>query len=830
VSCEVERRDSAHAHRLFMAVKVAGADREFLTSLVTRGLAASLAGAVAVACRLAKVQLEREEEREDFGGKRERVSVGVDERARRAIVSERELGELWHGMANMMRATPTEMDGAELREALASDLFPGQWKSLLLQIPEQPSRGQLSRLAVAYFLVEGSRASQELWQGKCVREFSALNVAFEHWTETDKPFETLVPVFKSKCPMLAGLFSLVTAESKVEDNKLKTVEFKQQTFIILVAALGKVRAKHNSACGKFLFWLWRSLGAPVELNDCLASLGLSIFSKRGNEQQAALIKKVMGQIEHRTNRTNSSKVFYASSDNVDESFKSRKHQIGSRDQSLHFISSTLYRFVDSRIPTWPGCDDSYRGDILDISILFASNKANENLAALCVNNLGRLLCPLVGGFVFNGKPLVFRTKAVAPELVSLGLLEKTETFPLPTENFSQSSMSEFYAWEKGFLGRFPDSEKVLVAADAKTYLLMKKSQKMHQMERLTACDCDDSKAIPVPDWFHMSVNVFLGECTRNNFVLLQQFCSLIGGSYVINASVGKSMNDTMRVFTAFYPVAVARLFQYFLTNVAREVGINPVSTEFMSVVRRFWLWIIYTTKTINSNGQPVREFQRHCRLVLVLAVYNVMWESSRCADHDALVDILHWILPIVCQGPFSQYRAVVIDALAYYHRASDVDKFLYKQSFTVNHTGKAFGNTPTGKVQEYINKKIKVAKRRDPARSEEVGAETALLQHHRDVEERLAIPFPHLKDSSEGVTKLPDAKVVLGLMNLVHWTALSEPVLGKDASFQKPLMGVEQNKDHILKSLRRIGRAAQFGVDEAIEEDVDSEDECEEQE
>jgi hypothetical protein len=172
----------------------------------------------------------------------------------------------------------------------------------------------------------------------------------------------------------------------------------------------------------------------------------------------------------------------------------------------------------------------------------------------------------------------------------------------------------------------------------------------------------------------------------------------------------------------------------------------------------------------------------------------------------------------------------VIDALAYYHRASDVDKFLYKQSFTVNHTGKAFGNTPTGKVQEYINKKIKVAKRRDPARSEEVGAETALLQHHRDVEERLAIPFPHLKDSSEGVTKLPDAKVVLGLMNLVHWTALSEPVLGKDASFQKPLMGVEQNKDHILKSLRRIGRAAQFGVDEAIEEDVDSEDECEEQE
>jgi len=102
---------------------------------------------------------------------------------------------------------------------------------------------------------------------------------------------------------------------------------------------------------------------------------------------------------------------------------------------------------------------------------------------------------------------------------------------------------------------------------------------------------------------------------------------------------------------------------------------------------------------LKANHEPVREFQRHCRLVLVLAVYNVTWDATRSANHDALMHIMHWILPIVCQGPFSQYRSVVVDSLAYYHRASEVEQFLYKQSFTVNPTGAAFGNTATGKNQ-----------------------------------------------------------------------------------------------------------------------------------
>jgi hypothetical protein len=70
----------------------------------------------------------------------------------------------------------------------------------------------------------------------------------------------------------------------------------------------------------------------------------------------------------------------------------------------------------------------------------------------------------------------------------------------------------------------------------------------------------------------------------------------------------------MRVFGALYPVAVARLFQYFLTNVAEGVGINPPRSEFVSVVRKFALWIVYTTRILGAGSQHVLEFQRHCRL------------------------------------------------------------------------------------------------------------------------------------------------------------------------------------------------------------------------
>ncbi len=171
---------------------------------------------------------------------------------------------------------------------------------------------------------------------------------------------------------------------------------------------------------------------------------------------------------------------------------------------------------------------------------------------------------------------------------------------------------------------------------------------------------------PVADWFHLSVCVFLGDCIRNNFALLQQFCTLIGGNYVINAKGGKSMNDTMRVFSSFYPVAVARLFEYFLINVVPSAGHDPPAMEFIDFVCNFWRWIVYTTRTLKADVQPVLEFQRHCRLVLVLAMYNVTWESARSANHDALMHVMHWILPIVCQGPFSQYRSVVIDSLAYW--------------------------------------------------------------------------------------------------------------------------------------------------------------------
>ncbi len=812
------------------SVRVTEETKTFLTHLVDTGRATSLTDAAAYVCQRVR-ELEAMEKdpqgRQRSGAKRERVSVGGDERARLETLSESSLSTIWNGLMEMKHARPVAMPLERLMESLRSSLFPSEWGSLLLQIPEVPSGGQISRHDAALFLVNGWLNTRQVWGQRCVDELGALNGAFGKWALKDSAVEVFGAEFESLCPSLDNLFAtLVTSGSRVEENTQKTLAFKRTMFVFLAAAIAKLRSKHNAECGRFLFRLWRTHGASNALNDCLAALGLSIYSKRGKEEEEKLITAVTNQIQHHTRRKGSCEVFFASCDNVDESFKSRVQQIGSRDLSLHFINSTLYRF---RLPVPPGLGRiSIRSDVLDVSVLFATSEMEYALAVLCEANVGRVLEPLMYGFVFGGKP--FAVKGGAPRLVSLGVLEKTPTFPLPTQNYSESNLSEFMAYQKDFMARFPPQAKVFVASDALTFLVTKKGQRLHKLETMDPSDCDDSKLIPVPDWFHMSVCIFLGDCTRNNYGLMQQFCELIGGSYVINANVGKSMNDTMRVFNAFYPVAVARLFQYYLLNIASAAGPNPAKGELMQLVRRFWVWIVYTTRTIGANGQPVLEFQRHCRLVMTLAVYNVTWESSRTANHEALMHVMHWILPIVCQGPFSQYRSVVVDSLAFYHRASEAEQFLYKQSFTVNHTGTALGNTPTGQVQEYLNKKTKEAKRRDPTNSEKVGGETALLQHDRDVEERLGFLFPHLKDASEGVMQPPEPKVVIELMKRVHWTALRDPVpVGRDATNQKPLWGISHHEGIVRTVIRRVGRASQFGLDDEGEGDggSGSEDESE---
>jgi hypothetical protein len=535
-----------------------------LVELVEAGLATSLGGAVAQLCRRV-TELEAVLVQRGGGnvrsGKRERVSLGSDESSRRAVVSEPELGKVWTGMPRMKQALSDRFETNVLQEALGSSLFPSQWGALLLQLEENPARG-LSRVDAACFLVSGWNDTQRLWQESCVAELVELNAKVGKWAASGLGVEQLGADFVKQCPKLNALFGdLVTADTRVAENKKKTADYKRVLFVVLFAALGKVRSKHLSACGTFLYRLWRELGASNALNDCLATLGLSISSKRGSDHQQSMIAKASQTLIHHTKKRGAGQVFFASCDNVDQSFKTRAQQVGSRDECLHFINATLYRFSRA-VPASFG-RDRLREDELDISVLFATAKSQAAILDLCTDNLARVLFPLIDGLSFKGKPLAFGAKAVVPALVSLGLCQKTEMFPLPTQNYSESKLNEFVLYEKNFLAYFQAEEKVLVTADAKTYLLMKKSQNLRNMEAFRDLDCDDNNAIPVPDWFHLSMCVFLGECTRSNLGLVKDFCKIMGPSYVINANVSKSFNDSMRVFGALYPVAVARLFQYF---------------------------------------------------------------------------------------------------------------------------------------------------------------------------------------------------------------------------------------------------------------------------
>lgn len=76
----------------------------------------------------------------------------------------------------------------------------------------------------------------------------------------------------------------------------------------------------------------------------------------------------------------------------------------------------------------------------------------------------------------------------------------------------------------------------------------------------------------------------------------------------------------------------------------------------------------------------------------------------------------------------------------------------------------------------------------------------------------------------------PDAKVVLELAKRKHWAELSSAVKvdndkGKEAKRQKPLCGMRENEDIVQKVIQRLGRAAQFGLEER-EEDAGSGSDC----
>lgn len=294
---------------------------------------------------------------------------------------------------------------------------------------------------------------------------------------------------------------------------------------------------------------------------------------------------------------------------------------------------------------------------------------------------------------------------------------------------------------------------------------------------------------------------------------------MMGKTYVINKSVGKSMNDSMRTFHMFYHVAVARLFQYFLDSVAGENELK----SFAVAVRRFALWMAFEAKMIGVDGAPVLEYQRHCKLVLTLAVYNTTWDALRSANHELLVDVLHWIVPIVMQGPFSQYRQVVIDCLSHYHRASEVEKFLFRESLTVNYTGEVFGHTPTGKVQEYLNKRTKQSKKRDPSRHSDraVAADSSLLQHDRDVEESVQGVFSHLSDPSEGVAKAPERHEVMKVARQLHWRPLNEPMCEKDKGQTVPFGAWFESEAQVRLVLHGLRRSKQFGQ---RQEEIEAED------
>lgn len=481
------------------AFRVSAVTLARLEKVVTDGLAGSLGEAVEwFINRVAALEQRLVEGEGDNEKPVKRVSLGGDEKARQALVAETALSKIWQFMQTMKDAPLPECP--DFLEQLGSPLFPCEWGSLLLRLPENPHAGGLSRMEAVQFLLSGWTVTVKLWCLACLDELKSLDGRVVAWVKAKGELGDLAAEFTESCPLLDELFSrLVVWDSRVYDNKKKTADFKREVFVLLACALGKLRTQQASALGCHLFRLWRQLGVPNDAIDCLAALGLSVTCKRGKEEELRLVKAAQNQLLHLTRKRGSGQLYYGSVDNLDENYKSFKQQMGNTNTGEHFINSALYAFA-SHVPLHLKRDRVRFPDVLTLGVFQLTGQADARVMAYTVENLMRVLHPLLDDFTMLGKPLKFGVKTSASdyELKSLGASGKTKVYPRQTANLSEGKTNEFFLFYRQFVSEFPSSEKVYVSCDAKTYLLMRKAHVLYQGEKGVDLDCDDNAAIPVP--------------------------------------------------------------------------------------------------------------------------------------------------------------------------------------------------------------------------------------------------------------------------------------------------------------------------------------------
>jgi hypothetical protein len=735
--------------------------------------------------------------------------------AERELFSETALAGLGWDMTRLKhREVP--WGSADVFEKL--NLLSDPLRQLVLLFAETPrSAGDLARSNVVALLVQGLLECEVVREELLIAELALVNSLSEKFFSVldGQSLADLSASFAAQCPQLCRLLGELVIGQHTGANTRRTPAVKMEWALILAAAIGKVRNVRSCAFAAPLYVMWRSLGVPVDAINVLANLGLSVSAKEG----AARLKE-----EVEAERKKLARALYADGaaagvcivfDNIDVALGTKsfvKAEVDKRSRLIHVTAASIIH-LDKPVATNLG--GARPNGPLPLALLFADSQSQERLTAAVCGVLHEVLHPF-------GREMIGCQKLEPPlQHVHVGSFAQSRRQALPLAWLEEGKVVDMYDFAKGVLGRFRPGAQVHFVGDCfSLQKLLAVRELVYGENLLGRADPEDFPIILVPGWFHLYWNVFLGSLLHSDRDLMELLVETADlRNLKLHKDVSTCFNDVDRVAAMLFPVVVVRLFQFFQEIVAVEAKINLARLSEKEVMLRFTLFITGTVKELGSGAggaksaarRPVLEWQRYCRVALLLSVYRSLRVAIAARNHAHVVDVLYFSVSLVCEGPFKQYRKVIIEAVAHFVRSSEAEKARFMQCFTANYSGGAFGGRSIDEVREFDNKAVKEALRRNHRSEGDLVPELELTESQRKVTEAFSSAFPSLDSSSGGaIPSLPPCPSVTGIVERAQWPSMMTPLAETVAKKQNSFFDVTAHLQMVKETLESLFRGQQF--------------------
>lgn len=726
--------------------------------------------------------------------------------------------------------------------------LPPAFQQLLAHHPvavekHQASAGALNREQVLSLLLRGMRELQDEGVGApgpdleqtLGGEREALKRLMERWDnvikvlETPAVWETFQKELRDRCPQLVAWMGILTHVHRAEKRNLAlTNDMKIRRAFWLLCAVVKVGNQKMAGVAKFLTFVWDSLGATNALISMLQKVGLAVSVSSLSSMKIALQKKVAQKLVRRARQRDFAASHCVVWDNLDDSVNaySRHNNIvhaAERQGMRHLICSTFCRIRPAVWTTMKQLSEEKPAGVQNAGVLFATREEQTQV-------LGHCVWAIAGALVAGGRvPPATHTPSATGHI---GPVERADLQPLPAYELFEGSHADllvYFQRVRGYIGGPAETnQQLLCPCDGYSYRQMLAAVKIDALGQEDGVSEGDSASenVQLRPWlglFHFYWKVLLDEVFKGSWDLLDQLNTNIvpavsGGPKFARVSSDATVefNQADRLVDLFYQLAVLRLWDFWRLEHGADVEINDVNDANESLVQ-FAAWMSgQLTKLQPENDlQPMREFQRLCRSILICSVYRSMRDSVRHQDGAFLMVLLKFCVPLVIRGRHKIYSAVVIDALSFYERSSPQMRARLEESLCCNVKGRYGCGVAMDQMQEMMNLAVKRRLKLKPQVSEADLAECVLLPQKRLARELLADAFDVTERISlhwEGGKRTDILLDMLVKECESKWPPLLSYLSPSSRRKQTPLGGYNdwEYAQRVRDVLHRLGRAHQF--------------------